>query len=356
MKSNLDIFSLKHRIFLVKHFYQAMGDYMSVRTDYEKIYKKDSPEFSIDALDEFIRLFEGTGCVFKWKEEALHEENEIEQIYLNDEISPERDETDDSSPSPMKIEDQDDFMNLSDDFHENEPKSIPRNNQNTSSNAYMCDLCGRDFKGIKKFKKHQLTHTEKTPYVCDLCGKVFTGKRDFDKHQMTHNKNTDSRSRTRNCQKEGTSDSITSKMAESNKCQKSIKNTEKRRQAIIDAHTRNPEFSYSKIAEMTGSSRGTVRNVVLRFKDTQTVVRKPGCGRKLGFLDQNIVNRVLDIFKRIPDISTREVALNLGISHTQVARIKRRNGLPSFKGKPTAENKDEHKKKTGISKGKRCLK
>ncbi|GAB0086986.1 uncharacterized protein DMENIID0001_012270 [Sergentomyia squamirostris] len=347
MKSDLDIFSLKHRIFLVKHFYQAMGDYISVRRKYEKIYKKDSPEFSVEALDEFIRLFEDTGCVFKWKEELsdvnfpFQHENQIEQIYLNEKTTLEGvDDTTSHEGLEVKVETEEDTF-LSDDFPEDEPQfreseNIPTTDENTNSGVFMCDLCGKDIRGLKKFKKHQMTHTENTPYVCDLCGKVFTGSKDFDKHQGVHSKNGDSTS--------GQTPEISEKM-KSDKCRKRSKNTEMKRKAIIDAHLKNPEFNYSKIAELTESSRATTRNVILRFKETHTVARKPGCGKKMGFQDTHLVERILDIFKRIPEATVRDVALNMGVSPSLVHKIKKRNGVKSV-NKPIANRAIEETRKT----------
>lgn len=67
MVNNLDAWSLKHRLFLVKHFYQELGSYTCVRYNYEDHFKncKDSPAFSRAVLDEVIRVFEETGSVWR---------------------------------------------------------------------------------------------------------------------------------------------------------------------------------------------------------------------------------------------------------------------------------------------------
>ncbi|XP_059617620.1 zinc finger protein 420-like [Phlebotomus argentipes] len=62
----LELFSVKQRVFLVKHFYQSFGDYKLVKSDYETFY--GAPQFyqlTDEAIAELIELFEDTGSVLK---------------------------------------------------------------------------------------------------------------------------------------------------------------------------------------------------------------------------------------------------------------------------------------------------
>ncbi|XP_055710158.1 PR domain zinc finger protein 5-like [Phlebotomus papatasi] len=62
----LELFSVKQRVFLVKHFYQSFGDYKSVKSDYEAFYGASQIcQISEAAIVELIELFEDTGSVLK---------------------------------------------------------------------------------------------------------------------------------------------------------------------------------------------------------------------------------------------------------------------------------------------------
>ncbi|GAB0099726.1 Zinc finger C2H2 superfamily [Sergentomyia squamirostris] len=60
----LEFYSVKQRIFLVKHFYQSFGDLKLVKSDYEAFYG-NSQIISEQIISELIGLFENTGSVLK---------------------------------------------------------------------------------------------------------------------------------------------------------------------------------------------------------------------------------------------------------------------------------------------------
>ncbi|GAB0100532.1 hypothetical protein DMENIID0001_165840 [Sergentomyia squamirostris] len=129
MPTDLDIFSLNQRIFMVKHFYQAWGDYVIVKKKYEKYYDgEDDPDFSNYALIEVMNLFEKTGTVLK---ETAGEYLDVESL---------------------------------------------------------CELCGQVFTGIQSFQMHQLTHTNETQFKCNVknCQKTFQQRASYKAHQATH--------------------------------------------------------------------------------------------------------------------------------------------------------------------------
>lgn len=85
MRSEIDFFLLKHRIFLVKHFYQYNGDSLCVKTKYETNYKNcnESPKFSCDVLVEIVNLFEQTGSVFRPLERDTEVSSFITPLYCH---------------------------------------------------------------------------------------------------------------------------------------------------------------------------------------------------------------------------------------------------------------------------------
>uniref|UniRef100_A0A1B0DMS2 Uncharacterized protein n=1 Tax=Phlebotomus papatasi TaxID=29031 RepID=A0A1B0DMS2_PHLPP len=88
MKANLKGFSVKHRVFLVKNYYQFTGDFLCVKTKYEDNYRdsENIPEFSYDALMEIVNLFERTGSVMECPAKPPESSNQqIERIFVKEE-------------------------------------------------------------------------------------------------------------------------------------------------------------------------------------------------------------------------------------------------------------------------------
>ncbi|XP_055706217.1 zinc finger protein 90-like isoform X3 [Phlebotomus papatasi] len=134
MRSEIDFFLLKHRVFLVKHFYQYNGDSLCVKTKYETNYKNcnDSPKFSCDVLVEIVNLFEQTGSVFRPLERALETtcQQQIEQIYVKVE-DPEEESDNDveeldflNSPLPPEHVQLNAFDNSNSDIYNSSQESI----------------------------------------------------------------------------------------------------------------------------------------------------------------------------------------------------------------------------------------
>ncbi|GAB0093913.1 hypothetical protein DMENIID0001_091050 [Sergentomyia squamirostris] len=207
MRSDLDIYPLKHRIFLVKHFYQAMGDYMSVKNKYEKYYSdgEDDPEFSNDALVEVVNLFEKTGSVLKQtagEASEVNNYNQIEQVYLRESTV----DGLDNVPIQLKAENTEDdsMMDMSDDIPTEDPEYLDEDSASESgrvlgstvegTDVHGCELCGKVFTGIQSFQKHQLTHANETQFKCNVrnCQKTFKQWASYKAHKLTHSEPTTS--------------------------------------------------------------------------------------------------------------------------------------------------------------------
>ena len=52
--------------------------------------------------------------------------------------------------------------------------------------AYVCNVCGRDYADSSNLRQHQRLHTGEKPYECQHCGKRFTQKSNCKVHERTH--------------------------------------------------------------------------------------------------------------------------------------------------------------------------
>lgn len=99
---------------------------------------------------------------------------------------------------------------------------------------------------------------------------------------------------------------------------------------------RKSGLSYNKIAEQTNVSYGTARNWCIRLGvEVDPNLEKPRNDRKL---DMDVVSKILELQKN--GLSQREIAKELGIGKTTVARHCKENGVVfTMKSKNTNEEK-----------------
>uniref|UniRef100_A0A1B0CV51 C2H2-type domain-containing protein n=2 Tax=Lutzomyia longipalpis TaxID=7200 RepID=A0A1B0CV51_LUTLO len=247
MKNDLELFSLRHRIFLVKQFYQELGNFACVKNNYEDYYGgcSDSPLFSRDVLIEIIRLFEETGSVLKCpiipvggakledspleielvcvktemecadgkSEEAdVKSEDDGEDFPEASFASPHPSETSLNSPKelcevieedPAKtteiLEDDEDDEDIKADPEECDTKGMevdgghremPKEPTVTQSLFVSCVICNHQClrrELIKHMKSHEKKrrHTAKK-LICEFCGKFFANFSRLDQHQTCH--------------------------------------------------------------------------------------------------------------------------------------------------------------------------
>lgn len=105
---------------------------------------------------------------------------------------------------------------------------------------------------------------------------------------------------------------------------------ENRRAQILNTYNENPGLSYLDIGRLLGVSRHTVRNVISRFKDSLSIVRKPGSVRPIGFVDRDKAKQIVTSLKRNPGLSLRKLAQKYQCSPGFVFKVKRRYGFYTF--------------------------
>ena len=65
------------------------------------------------------------------------------------------------------------------------------------------------------------------------------------------------------------------------------------RKKVLQIFLQNPTYSHSKIAKLSKVAKSSVGDILRRYKETQTIERKRGGGRKKGFVDKNKVNSII---------------------------------------------------------------
>uniref|UniRef100_A0A1B0DFG8 C2H2-type domain-containing protein n=1 Tax=Phlebotomus papatasi TaxID=29031 RepID=A0A1B0DFG8_PHLPP len=246
MKNTLELYSLKHRIFLVKQFYQELGNYVCVKNNYEDYYGgcSDSPIFSRDVLVEVIRLFEETGSVLKCPSIIPVQNAKVEQSSFDIELVcvKTEEDTQEEKQDDVDVKSETDDQ-LFDDFppiqFDESPAGSPQANYETleveeeqkeeiaddqgneaqensaevaveedkedptkpqidilqetvitQSLFVACVLC--DHKCLRReLIKHMRSHEKKRRHtakklICEFCGKFFANFSRLDQHQTCH--------------------------------------------------------------------------------------------------------------------------------------------------------------------------
>lgn len=100
------------------------------------------------------------------------------------------------------------------------------------------------------------------------------------------------------------------------------------REKIVHKFLENPTPSHSNIAKQLKLSRNLVWRVIKQFKETRSIERKQGSGRKCGPSNPNLAEKSV---ARNPGTSQRERARRLGTSQSTIARTIRRAELKTYK-------------------------
>lgn len=118
-----------------------------------------------------------------------------------------------------------------------------------------------------------------------------------------------------------------------------------RRDLIIDKWHENTSATIKSIAKTLNMPKSTVQNVIARYKKTHSTSRKEGSGRKVGPIDPQLAKSIVKAFKTNPSRSVRFLANKFGVSKSYVQKVKKNNGLKSFKvlKAPSRDEKDEKK-------------
>lgn len=103
--------------------------------------------------------------------------------------------------------------------------------------------------------------------------------------------------------------------------------TEKeKREKILRNFIQNPSWPISSIAKECEMSRRTTANVIKRFRDSGTIERRPGSGRKVGSGNTIREKKIVEDLKKNPELSLRDLGRKYGTSHSNVLRIKQKYG------------------------------
>lgn len=102
-----------------------------------------------------------------------------------------------------------------------------------------------------------------------------------------------------------------------------------RREIIVHKYLENPTASFSSIAKSVKISASTVRDVINRLKERNTVDRKIR-SRKVDCFNPKLMSNVVSFMKRYPNRSLRYVAQKFGTNLSFVFRAKKKSGLRSY--------------------------
>lgn len=115
---------------------------------------------------------------------------------------------------------------------------------------------------------------------------------------------------------------------------------EAKRSLIISEYLSDPRASFRSIGKKLGIPDRTVGRVVKRFKESQTISRKPGSGRKSGFECPIQAKKVINYVKRNPGTSLRQVGQKFNVAYTWVRKVTIKAGLNTYKVQKHANRND----------------
>ena len=99
------------------------------------------------------------------------------------------------------------------------------------------------------------------------------------------------------------------------------------RKKVLEIFLQNPIYSHSKIAKLSKVAKSSVGDILRKYKETQTIERKRGGGRKKGFVDKSKVNSIIWSITRNPCQSQRDLAKKFECSRFLVRKALKSEGL-----------------------------
>lgn len=106
---------------------------------------------------------------------------------------------------------------------------------------------------------------------------------------------------------------------------------EKVREKIITIFLKNPSRTYKSIANEIKVSRQTVSRVIKVYNERRSIKRKAGSGAKKGITDPQLASKIVSLLNKNPNLSNRKAALKANCSDFFVRKVKRYEGLKSYK-------------------------
>lgn len=89
-------------------------------------------------------------------------------------------------------------------------------------------------------------------------------------------------------------------------------------------------ISAKKVATELKTCTKTVQRVLKRFRETGGIRRRPGSGRKPGFVNKNIEKKIITALQKKPTLSVRDLGKKFKTSKSTVQRVKRNNSIKTF--------------------------
>lgn len=115
---------------------------------------------------------------------------------------------------------------------------------------------------------------------------------------------------------------------------------EDQRRIIVAKYLDNQAASYRLIGKQLNIHHSTVSRVIKRFKETQSVERKPGTGKNSNSPNLTLARKVTKYAERKPNASLREIGQKFQISHTWVRKILLSSNLKTYKVQKHANRND----------------
>lgn len=123
------------------------------------------------------------------------------------------------------------------------------------------------------------------------------------------------------------------------------------RENILVLFTTKPGISTKDISKLTGKNVRTIQRVIKIFKEGNKLQNETR-GRKKGYVDKKIEQKVLHLFKKNPCLSVRDISKKLSVSASLVQKIKKKNNLKAFK-KTIIPKRSEKQQKVAITRARK---
>lgn len=121
-----------------------------------------------------------------------------------------------------------------------------------------------------------------------------------------------------------------------------------KRKIIISKYLEEPSKSINSIAKELKFPESTCRRVIKKYKESLSVDRVPGSGRKPGLSNPALAQKVVKYAEKYPNSSVRLIALKLDTSKSWVQKVLRINGLRSYKVQKSTNRSDQQARRAKV--------
>lgn len=104
---------------------------------------------------------------------------------------------------------------------------------------------------------------------------------------------------------------------------------------VVHKFLENPNASGASIAKSLNLNQRTVRRIIKRFRDSPSVGRASGGGRKPGSADKNLAQKIIRSIKQNPGLSDNDRAKKFGTSPATVRRTRIKAGYKPYRNVPS---------------------